>query len=83
MSRKSKIKTKYSKIPISRPPLGLSKSGLKDHLWDCPKVVLKTTFGQSQRWFLIRFTLGVENKEKNNLNFANKIFNRCLNFRWS
>ena len=21
-----------------------------DHLWDCPKVVFKTTFGQSQRW---------------------------------
>ena len=23
---------------------------IKDHLWDCPKVVSKTTFGQSQRW---------------------------------
>ena len=22
---------------------------IRDHLWDCPKVVLKTTFGQSQR----------------------------------
>ena len=40
------------------------------------KVVLKTTFGQSQRWSLIRGTLGVENEEKNNLNFANKVFNR-------
>ena len=39
-------------------------------------MVLKTTFGQSQRWSLIRVTLGVENKEKNNLNFANKVFNR-------
>ena len=38
----------YSKIPILRPPLGLSKSGL----------------------------LGVENEEKNNLNFANKFSNR-------
>ena len=55
---------KYSKIPIW------------DHLWDCPKVVLKTTFGQSQMWSLIRGTLGVENEEKNNLNFANKVFNR-------
>ena len=44
-----------------------------DHLWDCPKVVFKTTFGQSQGWSLIRGTLGVEN---NNLNFANKVFNR-------
>ena len=48
----------------------------KDHLWDCPKVVLKTTFAQSQRLSLIRGALGVENEEKNNLNFANKVFNR-------
>ena len=39
-------------------------------------MVLKTTFGQSQRWSLIRGTLGVESDEKNNLNFANKVFNR-------
>ena len=32
-------KNKYSKIPILRPPLGLSKSGLKDHFWTVPKVV--------------------------------------------
>ena len=32
-------KRKYSKIPILRPPLGLSKSGLKDHSWTFPKVV--------------------------------------------
>ena len=31
-------------------------------------MVLKTTFGQSQRWSLIRGTLGVENDVKNNLN---------------
>ena len=37
-------------------------------------MVLKTTFGQSQRWSLIRDTVGVENEEKNNLNFANKVF---------
>ena len=37
-------------------------------------MVLKTTFGQSQRWSLIRDTLGVENEEKNYL-FANKVFN--------
>ena len=29
----------YSKIPILRPPLGLSKSGLKDHFWTISKVV--------------------------------------------
>ena len=28
-----------------------------DHLWDCPKVVLKTTFGQSQRGFDIGILL--------------------------
>ena len=22
---------------------------IRDHLWDCPKVVFKTTFGQSQK----------------------------------
>ena len=53
----------YSKIPILRPPLGLSKSGLKDHFWTVPKVV----FNQRDN--------GVENEEKNNLNFANKVFN--------
>ena len=39
-------------------------------------MVLKTTFGQSQRWSPTRCTLGVENEGKNNLNFANKVFNR-------
>ena len=39
-------------------------------------MVLKTTFGQSKRWSLIRGTLDVENDEKNNLSFANKVFNR-------
>ena len=39
-------------------------------------MVLKTTFGQSQRWSLIGCTLGVENEEKNSLNFSNKVFNR-------
>ena len=68
-------KFKYSKIPILRPFLGLSKSGLKDHFWTVPKVVLKTTFGQSQRWSLIRDTPCVENEETSNLNLANKVFN--------
>ena len=36
-------------------------------------MVLETTFGQSQRWSLIRGTVGIENEEKNNLNFANKV----------
>ena len=53
----------YSKILILRPPLGLSKSGLKDYFWIVPKVVSN------------RDTLGEENEEKNNLNFANKVFN--------
>ena len=39
-------------------------------------MVFKTTFGESQRWSLIRCTLGVENEEKNSLNFQNKVFNR-------
>ena len=30
---------RYSKIPLLRPPLGMSKSGLKDHFWTVPKVV--------------------------------------------
>ena len=38
-----------------------------DHLWDFPKVVFKTTFGKSQRWSLIRDTLGEENEETNDL----------------
>ena len=38
-------------------------------------MVLKTTFGQSQGWSLIRGTLGVENEEKNNFNFTDKVFN--------
>ena len=37
-------------------------------------MVLKTTFGQSQRWSLIGGPLGVENEEKNNLNFAVKVY---------
>ena len=39
-------------------------------------MVLKTTFGQSQRWSLIRVTLGVENEEKNKSIFENNVFNR-------
>ena len=35
---------KYSKIPILRPPLGLSKSGLKDLFWTVPKVVSNQRF---------------------------------------
>ena len=39
-------------------------------------MVLKTTFGQSKRWLLIRGTLCVGNEEKNKSDFANKAFNR-------
>ena len=64
--------TKYSEIPLLRPPKiktfyllktlfwkfklffsSFSTSTVhlnRDHLWDCTKVVFKTTFGQSQRW---------------------------------
>ena len=38
-------------------------------------MVLKTTFRQSQRWSLIKGTLGVENEEKNSFNFTKKVFN--------
>ena len=34
-----KIQVYTVKILILRPPLGLSKSGLKDHFWTVPKVV--------------------------------------------
>ena len=33
------FKCMYSKIPILRPPLELSKSGLKELFWTVPKVV--------------------------------------------
>ena len=39
-------------------------------------MVLKTTFGQSQRRSLIRGTMGVENEEENNSNLVNEVFNR-------
>ena len=39
-----KLKLFFSSFSIPSVPL------IRDHLWDCPKVVFKTTFGQSQRW---------------------------------
>ena len=54
-----------------------------DHLWDCLKVFLKTSLkdldsfkGGLNILTLIRGTLGVENEEEDNLNFANEVFNR-------
>ena len=38
-------------------------------------MVLKTTFGQSQRWSLISGTKCVENVDKKNFNFTKKVFN--------
>ena len=38
------IVQEYSKIPTLRPPLGLSKSGLKVHFWTVPKVVSNQMF---------------------------------------
>ena len=45
------LKTLFAKFRLfvssfSSPSVSL----IRDHLWDCPKVVFKTTFGQSQRW---------------------------------
>ena len=47
----SGLKTLFAKFKLfissfSTPSVCL----IRDHLWDCPKVVFKTTFGQSQRW---------------------------------
>ena len=44
------LKTLFAKFKLffssfSTPSVSL----IKDHLWDCPKVVLKTPFGQPQR----------------------------------
>ena len=39
-----KLKLFFSSFSTHSVPL------IRDHLWDCPKVVFKTTFGQSQRW---------------------------------
>ena len=61
----SALLTAYSKIPILRPPFGTVQKWSLRPLLDSP-----------QKWSLIRYTLGVENEEKNNLNFANKVFNR-------
>ena len=45
------LKTLFAKFKLffssfSTPSVPL----IRYHLWDCPKVVFKTTFGQSQRW---------------------------------
>ena len=40
----AKFKLFFSSFSTANVPL------IRDHLWDCPKVVLKTTFGQFQRW---------------------------------
>ena len=49
------LKTLFAKFKLffslfSTPGVPL----IRDHLWDCPKVVFKTTFGQSQRWSYYR-----------------------------
>ena len=40
----------YSKFPILRPPLELSKSGLKDHFWTVPKVVSDQIYTGCRKW---------------------------------
>ena len=55
------LKTLFAKFKLffssfSMPTVSL----IRDHLWDSPKVVFKTTFGQSQRWSSYRnFTVQV------------------------
>ena len=49
------LKTLFAKFKLfsysfSTPSVSLNR----DHRWDRPKVVLKTTFGQSQRWSYYR-----------------------------
>ena len=49
------LKTLFAKFKLffssfSTPSVHL----IRDHLWDCSKVVFKTTFGQSQRWSYYR-----------------------------
>ena len=49
------LKTLFAKLKLffssfSTPSVSL----ITDHLWNCPKVVFKTTFGQSQRWSYYR-----------------------------
>ena len=55
IKRFGKLKTLFAKFKLSvssffTPSVHL----IRDHLWDCPKVVFKTTFEQSQRWSLNR-----------------------------
>ena len=52
----AKFKLFFSSYSTHSVPL------IRDHLWDCPKVVFKTTFGQFQRWSKYRnFTVLVLN----------------------
>ena len=45
------LKTLFAKFKLSCPSFSTPWVHLiRDHIWDCPKVVLKTTFGQFQRW---------------------------------
>ena len=72
----AKFKLFFSSFSTLSVPL------IRDHLWDCPKVVFKTTFGQSQRWSYHRhFTvIGIKQK-KNAIQLA--IFPWNANFRLS
>ena len=45
------LKTLFWKFKLFFPSFStLSEHLITDHLLECPKVVFKTTFGQSQRW---------------------------------
>ena len=55
------LKTLFWKFKLFFSPFSTTSVHLiRDHLWDCPKVVFKTTFGQSQRWSYYRnFTVSL------------------------
>ena len=44
------LKTLFAKFQLFFSLFSTPSVPLRDHLWDCPKMVFKTTFGQSQRW---------------------------------
>ena len=45
------LKTLFAKFKLFFSAFSTPSAYLiSDHFWDCPKVVFKTTFEQSQRW---------------------------------
>ena len=48
-----------------------------DHLWDCSKLVLKTTFDISKTWWFLFEDSGYRKRRPNNLRLQNKTFDSC------